>query len=1005
MIVPIYIQAQNVLITGTVTSSDNSPLPGVNVLVKGTSTGTVTDAEGKYTLDAPPTGTLVFSFIGMKTLEANINNQSVVNMTMDADISQLDEVVVVGYGTQKKSDFTGSISSVSSKEIKAVPVASLSQALQGRAAGVLVTQASNAPGGGVSIRIRGGNSIQGGNEPLYVIDGYPIMNESGPTISPNDIESIEILKDASATAIYGSRGANGVVIITTRRGKAGKSSILFESYYGVQEVRKKLDMLNATQLAELVNEGIANVNAENIGKPGFPKALAFTDEQIAALGEGTDWQDEIFRSAPISNYQLTLSGGDDKTQYSVSGNIFNQDGIVINSNYKRTSFRLNLDRKVTDKLKLSNSLTISHAVNNAITSDTDGGNSAGVVYAALNFSPTVPVYNADGTYTVDNRAGAIKISNPVAYANETKNRAATTRILGNVTGEYILAKGLSVKVLLGASLNYYKVNYYQPRTVYASVGTNGSAYINSNQTIDWLNENTLHYQTSINDRHKFNVLLGYTLQSITFDEYRASAQNFPNHILQDNSLITAQQTNASTSNIYESALRSYIARVNYDLDGKYLVTLTTRIDGSSRFGVGKKNGFFPSGSIAWRIANEPFMQNIRQVSDLKLRTSYGLTGNQDIGNYQSIGSMGTQNYNFGGAFTVGYATNRIANPGLMWESTAQFDIGLDLGLFNDRIIVTADWYYKKTSDLLYNVPLPITTGVSTSLQNVGRVENKGFEFSISTVNIDKELRWTTNFNIGANRNEIIDLGNVKGDVPAGGASGHLQLANSGILRVGEPIGIFYGLVTDGIFQNQAEIDASAQKTAKPGDRRYKDLTPDGVINSSDRTILGQAQPKYIFGLTNNFSYKGFDLNIFFVGSQGNSIYNINRYELESMTGISNQSAVTLDRWTPENPSNEIPRATSTGTPYQVTSRQVEDGSYIRMRNIQLAYNFPSSWMERLKISSAKLYISGQNLLTITDYSGYDPEVSRFGQDNLSFGIDYGSYPKAKTYMLGLNIGF
>jgi TonB-linked SusC/RagA family outer membrane protein len=421
--------------------------------------------------------------------------------------------------------------------------------------------------------------------------------------------------------------------------------------------------------------------------------------------------------------------------------------------------------------------------------------------------------------------------------------------------------------------------------------------------------------------------------------------------------------------------------------------------------VGKKNGFFPSGSIAWRIANEPFMQNIRQVSDLKLRTSYGLTGNQDIGNYQSIGSMGTQNYNFGGAFTVGYATNRIANPGLMWESTAQFDIGLDLGLFNDRIIVTADWYYKKTSDLLYNVPLPITTGVSTSLQNVGRVENKGFEFSISTVNIDKELRWTTNFNIGANRNEIIDLGNVKGDVPAGGASGHLQLANSGILRVGEPIGIFYGLVTDGIFQNQAEIDASAQKTAKPGDRRYKDLTPDGVINSSDRTILGQAQPKYIFGFTNNFSYKGFDLNIFFVGSQGNSIYNINRYELESMTGISNQSAVTLDRWTPENPSNEIPRATSTGTPYQVTSRQVEDGSYIRMRNIQLAYNFPSSWMERLKISSAKLYISGQNLLTITDYSGYDPEVSRFGQDNLSFGIDYGSYPKAKTYMLGLNIGF
>ncbi|SKC43516.1 SusC/RagA family TonB-linked outer membrane protein [Ohtaekwangia koreensis] len=1005
MMVPVHMHAQDVQITGTVTSGDNAPLPGVNVLVKGTTMGTVTDVEGKYALSAPGSGTLIFTFIGMKTMEVDIANRAAIDIVMDADISQLDEVVVVGYGTQKKSDLTGSVSSISSKDIKTVPVASLSQALQGRAAGVQVTQVSNAPGGGVSIRIRGGNSIQGGNEPLYVVDGYPLTNENGPTISPNDIESMEILKDASATAIYGSRGANGVVIITTKRGKAGKPSILFESYYGMQEVRKKLDMLDATQLAQLINEGIANVNADNVGKPGFPKALTYTDEQIAALGKGTNWQDEIFREAPVQNYQLTISGGNDKTQYSVSGNLYDQDGIIINSGYKRTSFRLNLDTKVTDKLKISNSLTVSNARTNTISSDTDGGGSAGVVYAALNFSPTVPVYNADGSYTIDNRLGGIKISNPVALANETKNRTTITRMLGNVSGEYLLAKGLTLKVLLGANLAYNKTSYYQPRTVYASVGTNGSAYINSSQTVDWLNENTLNYQTTLNDRHKFNILLGYTLQAVDFEEYRASGQNFANDILENNNLGSAQQTNTSTSNVTHSALRSYIGRINYDLDGKYLVTLTTRIDGSSRFGKGNKNSLFPSGSFAWRIANEPFMADIRQVSDLKIRASYGITGNQEIGNYQSLSSLTTQNYNFGGTFIVGYSPNRIANPDLKWETTAQFDVGLDFGLFNDRISITADWYLKKTRDLLYSVSLPITSGFNTSLQNIGKVQNKGIEFSISSVNVDKALRWTTNFNISANRNKILDLGNVKGDIPAGSASGHLQLANSGILRVGEPIGVFYGLETDGIFQNQAEIDASAQKTAKPGDRRYKDLTPDGAINSSDRTILGYAQPKYIFGFTNSFSYKGFNLSIFFVGSQGNSVYNINRYELESLTGISNQSAVALNRWTPENPSNEIPRATSTGNPYQVTSRQVEDGSYIRMRNIQLGYTFPSEWMERLRLASARIYISGQNLLTITDYSGYDPEVSRFGQDNLSQGIDYGSYPTAKMYLVGLNIGF
>jgi TonB-linked SusC/RagA family outer membrane protein len=489
-----------------------------------------------------------------------------------------------------------------------------------------------------------------------------------------------------------------------------------------------------------------------------------------------------------------------------------------------------------------------------------------------------------------------------------------------------------------------------------------------------------------------------------FEDVRASAQNFSNDILIYNNLGTAQQTNTGSSNKNDWALRSYIGRINYDLKEKYLLTLTGRIDGSSRFGEGNKSAFFPSGSVAWRVSNESFMHNVKAVSDLKIRASYGLTGNQEIGQYQSLGGLQTQNYNFGNVLTVGYAPNRIGNPKLKWETTTQVDIGLDFALFNNRIQVTADWYQKKTKDLLYNVSLPITSGYFTSLQNIGRVKNQGTELAINSTNLTGEFQWNTSFNISYNKNEILDLGAVTGDIPSGGASGHLQLGNSGILRVGQPIGVFYGLVTDGIFQNAEEIAKSAQKSAKPGDRRYKDINPDGVINSSDRVILGHAQPDYTFGFTNNFSFKGFDLSVFFQGVEGNSIFNLNRFELESQTGVSNQLASVKDRWTPANPSQTIPRASANGQPYQVTSRQVEDGSYIRLRNIQLAYNFPSNLLKRAGLTNAKIYVSAQNLLTFTDYSGYDPEVSRFGQDNLSQGTDYGSYPATKIFLVGVNIG-
>jgi TonB-dependent starch-binding outer membrane protein SusC len=1007
LVLPIaHLRAQNnQVVTGKVTSDTGEDLPGVSVLVKGSATGTSTDANGKFSIQVSEEATLVFSFIGMKTTEVNVGQQTVINVTMTSDIAQLEEVVVVGYGTQKKTDVTGSVASVSSKEIKSTPITGLAQAMQGRAAGVQVSQISSAPGGGVSVRIRGGNSLRGNNEPLYVIDGFPILNENGPTINPNDIESIDILKDASATAIYGSRGANGVVIITTKRGKAGATTINFESYYGVQTVRKKLDLLNATQLAELINEGIENVNNDNIGKPTFPKPPAFTPDQIAALGEGTNWQDEIFRSAPQQNYQLSVSGGDDKNQFMISANYFKQDGIILNSYFNRGSIRMNLDRKLSKKFKLSNNLTIMRTTGNAVNTDNDGGSGAGVVYGALIFSPTVGVFNEDGTYTIDNRPGAIKISNPVALAELTKNKTTNTRIMGDITGNWEIITGLNLKTSFFANIVNSKNAQYVPRTVYAGVGANGSAAISSTQSLNWLNNSTLTYQKQFNDVHNLTALLGYEVQQFYSEDYRASAQNFPNDIVDYNNLGYAQQVNPSSSGSNEWGLVSYMARINYDYDGRYLATLTTRVDGSSRFGAGNKRAVFPSGSVAWRISEEDFMSDIEAVSDLKIRVGIGVTGNQEIPTFSSLAALGTANYNFGGSLSIGYAPTRIANPNLKWEPTAQTNIGIDIGLFTNRVVITADYYKKKTTDLLYDVPLPTSTGYSTSLQNVGSIGNHGFELGISTVNLDGAFKWETDFNISANRNEILDLGDISGDVPAGQASGHLQLSNSGILRVGEPLGVFYGLKTDGIFQSAEEVAGSAQPTAKPGDRRYVDVNNDSVINASDRVILGYAQPKFSFGFTNRFSFKGFELSVFFQGVHGNSVFNINRFELESMTGVSNQSTAVLKRWTPDNGGNVIPRATSVGVPYQVTDRQIEDGSYIRLKNIQLAYNFPGAWLEKLKITNARLYVSGQNLLTITDYSGFDPEVSRFGGDAFSFGTDYGSYPVAKMYLVGLNLSF
>lgn len=985
-------------VSGIVRDENGQGLPGVVVVVKGssqgTTQGTATGPDGRYQLTVPDGAvTLVFSFVGFASQEVALGQRSVVDITLKTDTKQLADVVVVGYGTQRKSDVTGSIASVSSQEIKAVPVTGVGQALQGRAPGVFVTQASNAPGGGVSIRIRGGNSINAGNEPLYVIDGFPVYNENGSSLNPNDIESIEVLKDASATAIYGSRGANGVVLVTTRRGKAGQSRVDFEMYYGVQQVRKKLPLLNATEYAQLVNEAQVNANRPRV----------FTDEQIAGYGTGTNWQDEIFREAPMQNYQVTASGGSDKTRYALSANYLDQKGIILSSSFDRASFRFNFDHKLNEKFSIGNSLSVVRSRNDAVPTDTDGGNGAAVVYGALNFSPIQPVYNPDGTLVVFNTPGRIQIGSPVAQALGTDNLTVRSRLIGNVFVDYKIRPELTLRTSFGADVNYFKNSIYISRNTATGIQLGGRGEIINEQSTSWLNENTLSYVKTFGEVHNLTVLAGFTMQGSRFERAVAAAQGFANDILSYDNLGGASTALVPTSLANEWQLNSFIGRANYDYAGRYLLTATVRADGSSRFGAGNKYAVFPSASVAWRLSEERFLQDNPVIGDLKLRASYGVSGNQEIGQYQSLAALATQNANFNNTVAIGIGPTRVANPDLRWETTAQLDLGFDLGLWNNRIALTGDYYNKKTTDLLLQVPLPYISGYASALQNLGSIRNRGVELGLNTNNLTGAFTWSTSFNIAANRNEVLDLGGQR-EFAAGEASGHLQLPNSGLVRVGEQIGTFFGYQTDGLFQTPDEVAASAQPTARPGDRRYVDQDGNNVINANDRVILGYAQPKLFGGLTNTFAYKGIELSIFVQGTSGNSIFNINRFELESLTGVSNQSREVLNRWTPTNPTNTIPRANAVGNAYVISDRQIEDGSYLRVRNINLAYSLPKEFIKKAKLTNVRVYVSLQNWLTFTNYSGYDPEVNRFGQSALSQGTDYGSYPSNKIVLAGLNIG-
>lgn len=1008
------VHAQTNTVRGKVSSTtDPAGIPGISVIVKNTNIGTTTDATGAYAIAVEEGGVLVFSGIGYQSVEQPVNGSTVIDVSLTEDISQLNEVVVVGYGTQKKSDLTGSVASISESQFRKTPMVSLDNGLKGRAAGVQVTSTSFQPGGATSIRIRGSNSVNTGSEPLYVIDGFPVYNDNSPTtvysnsgtstnsgaavgpklnalslINPNDIVSIEILKDASAAAIYGARGANGVVLITTRKGQEGKMKIDVSAYYGVQKVSKMLPLLNATQYAQLVNDASGT--------------QVYTPEQIAAFGEGTNWQKEIFRSAPIQNYQVTASGGDAKTKYSLSLNYFDQDGIIINSNFKRYAARFNFDKQATDKLSLGSNISIGNTnANQALSSTSGGEGTQGVVVSALDFNPILGVYNPDGTYVMQSDRG-IPIGNPVATAREITNKSVSTRLLGNVFANYSIIKGLDFRTSVGADIIVTDEKYYAPRTVLAGSGQLGVGRVSSANSYSWLNENTLTYKKSVGV-HDFTVLAGFTAQKYQRKLLTASASNFVNDLLGADNLGAGAVINAPVTNLSDWSLISYIGRINYAFKDKYLLTVTGRADGSSKFGANNKYGFFPSGSIAWKLSEEEFIQNISFIDELKLRLSHGKIGNQEINSYQSLAALSTASYVIGDKVVKGFAPSNIPNGDLKWETTAQTDLGFDLGILRNRVTLTFDAYYKKTTNMLLNINVPWSTGFSSALVNIGAVENKGLELAVQAVLVDKEVKWNVNANVSTNKNNVLNLGPVS-QILAGNINDYLKLVDPIVIQPGQPIGAFYGYVSDGIFQNADQIANSAQKTAVPGDRRYKDVNPDGVIDAKDRQFIGSSQPKYFGGFTSDVSYKGFELSASFNWVYGNKILNSTRTDLDLPTGQKNSSARVADRWTPTNPSNTIPRA-SLNRAFLFSDAQLEDGSFLRLGTLSLGYNFPSTWISRAGLTRAKLYVSGQNLFVITNYTGYDPEVNQSAQSNILRGIDSDAYPNSRSYMVGVNLSF
>jgi TonB-linked SusC/RagA family outer membrane protein len=1029
---------QAVPVSGRVTDAKGEALPGVTVLVKGTTTGTSTGADGSFSLSVPENSTLVFSSIGYKNQELAITGAtSTIAIRMSDDAQSLNEVVVVGYGTQTRQELTTAVTSVGAAQIARQPVAGFDQALQGQAPGVQVTAPSGAPGAGINVRVRGNATLSLNGSPLYVIDGVPVLPDYQQelttgnqrlnplnTINPNDIESIDVLKDGAAAAIYGVRAANGVVVITTKRGKVGQAQVGLSMYYGKQYLRKKLDVLNSQQFAQQYNETIANFNAQQTD-PSKIIAIPFADPTNPG-SYNTDWQDEVYRPAAIQNYQLNVSGGTDKTRYYVAGGYFKQDGININSGFDRYNFKINFDQEVSSRFRMGINLNTSRShTNGSVRSELGAGNS-GTVIGALTQIPTIPVYNADGvTYAVN--TFATNFDNPVGNLRESNNNAVVYQAIGNLFGELDILKNLKLRSSVGIDFRTQNENTFVSRN-YPSLALpgvdlaqRGSASTATNQQVIWLLENTLTYNPNLGDKSHLTLLAGQSMQASDRFTSGASTRSFASNAVP---YLNGGSIANSIPNSYADqwALLSFFTRAIFDYDQRYLATVSFRTDASSRFSAANRFGYFPAVALGWRISKESFFPQTRAISDLKLRASFGANGNQEIYTYQRFARYGL-GYNYQGAgqgsAIVGGISQSDIGSDVKWETTYQYNAGIDLALFDNRITFTFDAYNKRTKDLLNRVPIPQSSGAQTLdiLQNLGTIENKGIEIGVVTKNVDSQnggFSWSTNFNVSGNRNKILDLGTqVSG---AGVQSPRVNITGNTIQRAGVPLGVFYGYVTDGLIQTQDQLSAlnagspnkvyQAAQTA-PGDVKFKDLNGDGVINTNDQTIIGNPNPKAFAGITNNFSYKGLDLSIFFQGSFGNDIYNQTRTVTEGQTDPINQTTAVLNHWTPTNTNTNIPRPVRSdfNQNNRLSTRFIEDGSYVRLKNLTLGYTVPTSLSKHAAIKSLRVYATTQNLITWTKYSGYDPEVSADPLSTTSLGRDFGVYPQSRTYTVGLNASF
>ena len=989
---------QQQTVKGIIKGPDGLPVIAANISQKGTNNATITDLNGNFTLNV--TGrqpVLVISYIGYVTTEVNVSGRAFVEVVLQEDVAALDEVVVVGYGTMRKKDVTGAVSSVRSGEITKNATSNVMQAIAGKMSGVQVVQNSGTPGGDVSILIRGVGTINDAS-PLYVIDGVPVSGGMW-YLNPNDVESIDVLKDASATAIYGSRGANGVVMVTTKQAQEGHTEINFDYSYGIQHSAKTYKMLDASQYAALHNEMRTNAGPEYSLNP------AFADPE--SLGAGTDWMDAIFRTAPMQKVNLSMLGGNQKISHATSLGYYTQDGIMKNSSYNRLSLQSNISSKLASNITVRANVNLS--AENRRTQPVST-----VIQNAMRILPSIPIYDDNGEYAgpTGNAEWNGNALNPVAIINEQKYRMKGFRMLSNISLEWEIIKGLKFKTTGGAELGYDYNNSYIPKYKW---GMNESK--NTMQTVTsayeqlYLWDNTLNYDKAFG-KHRINAMIGTSYQEYKKESVSAAGSGRASELTTE--LDNATKATDVGGNSYRWALMSYMARLHYSYDDRYLLTATFRADGSSKFGKDNRFGYFPSFAAAWNIGNEAFMQSVKPVSLLKLRAGHGQTGNQNIGAYAFADKLSVNGvYNFGSQ--RGFESNLVnliypyllSNPSVKWESVEQYNVGLDIGFLQNRIVANLDFYVKNTRDMLTKKPVPQTSGTSLEQAdwppvNIGKVLNRGFEFTVNTKNFVGEFKWETSLNMSFNHNEVVSIG------------GPEILNGVSLIREGQPINSFYGYELGGIYQtldevftgpvmeNRAPDKASHNpyKNTSPGDMWFVDVDGNGEINDLDRTVIGNPSPDCIFGFNNTFSYKNFDLSIFFQGALGNQVWNGVRASHESMNSTYNQLATTLERWTGEGSSYSMPRAiyADPNNNSRASTRWLEDGAYAKLKNLTFGYTLPEKWIRKAKMKALRLYVSLDNLCTITNYSGLDPEAG------LS-GLDYGVYPSARTYMFGVSVKF